>query len=98
MYMCKNNPTYIFLQYHMHVATKCFCENEIGSAFGGNGVICGLENQFSKFKNCKPDEWCIGPTNEVNATFSLEFLCRKGTEPRMQQLIFFTRSEYALEH
>ena len=70
----------------MYLATKCFCENEIGSP-DKNRIVCETEGKFQKFISCKPDEWCIGPTDETNATFLLESLCTEGTKNRLQQCV-----------
>ena len=60
------------------IVSKCICENKNG---GGNRDhwLCEEDGLFSRSGRCNTNEWCIGPYNKINATFSHDQLCMKGT-------------------
>ena len=61
------------------VASKCYCENKIGSGdYQRNGIICEEDGRRHRHTYCADDEWCIGATDSTNATYEVDSLCVKG--------------------
>ena len=65
------------LSYLNYLASKCFCENKNGFP-EKNNILCENNGHFKRHTECKSDEWCVGPTKVVDATYSIESLCVKG--------------------
>ena len=42
--------------------------------------MCETDEGFKMAGNCSVDEWCIGPSNETQASESKDKFCAKGTE------------------
>ena len=55
----------------------CYCEHKNGGK-GKNGLICKIDEKFEKSGSCAVDEWCVGPSDEEEATNRQETLCMKG--------------------
>ena len=50
---------------------------------GENEIMCDdKDDGFKRAGNCSADEWCIGPSNETDATEFIDKLCAKGNVRR----------------
>ena len=62
---------------HLYLASKCFCEHKIGFS-KNNGIMCEKNGGLERHTYCTDDEWCIGATDKIEATYHVESLCVKG--------------------
>ena len=65
-------------KWFIDIATKCYCATNMGKP-DENEIMCKDDTGFNKAGNCNPDEWCIGPSNEMDASEFIDKLCAKGT-------------------
>lgn len=87
--MNDNEPKLLYkiIDENILVAPKCICENKNGEK-KRNGWLCEQNGSFEKMGSCKLDEWCIGPSEELNATVNYEILCIKGYSPFHFSIIY----------
>ena len=60
-----------------YLASKCFCKNKKGFP-KQNKILCESNGHFKRHMECESDEWCVGPTKDLDGTYSIESLCVKG--------------------